>query len=58
MRTLAQLSGYLATARRDGVQLHQYAASEIDVAGRRLTVATDYPWDGRVRGHRRAHRRS
>jgi len=48
MRTIAQLSGYLATGDDAGVQLHQYAAGEIDFAGRRLTVSTDYPWDGRV----------
>ncbi|HEY8301598.1 MAG TPA: beta-L-arabinofuranosidase domain-containing protein [Jatrophihabitans sp.] len=48
MRTLAQLGGYLATADDTGVQVHQYAASELTVGGRTLRVRTDYPWDGRV----------
>ena len=48
MRTLAQLSGYLATGDAAGVQLHQYATSEIGAAGRCLQVTTDYPWDGRI----------
>jgi uncharacterized protein len=52
MRTLSQLSGYLASTDDDGVQLHQYAPGTVlaDVAGGRvaLRVTTDYPWDGRV----------
>ena len=52
MRTLASWEQYLATADDGGVQVHQYATAEIDVAaggGRvRLAVETGYPWDGRV----------
>jgi DUF1680 family protein len=48
MRTIAQLSGYLATADSDGVQVHQYAQSEISAGPRRLTVHTEYPWHERV----------
>jgi DUF1680 family protein len=53
MRTLASLDSYLATTDADGVQLHLYAQSQFVVPmgdGRvRLTVQTDYPWDGRIR---------
>jgi uncharacterized protein len=53
MRTLASLTGYLATTDPDGLQLHQYAPSSITagVAGgeARISVETDYPWDGLVR---------
>jgi DUF1680 family protein len=53
MRTLASLPGYLATTDDDGVQLHQYAPSTLTVAlpeGEvRITVETEYPWDGLVR---------
>ncbi|MBX3070434.1 MAG: glycoside hydrolase family 127 protein [Thermomicrobiales bacterium] len=53
-RTLASIGGYLATTSDEGVWLHLYARSEIDLAlsgGRvvRLNVETDYPWDGKVR---------
>ena len=38
--------------RRGGVQVHQFAASEIVApvaeGEARLAVATEYPWDGRV----------
>lgn len=44
MRTIAQLSGYLATTDAEGVQLHQYAQSEISAGARHLTVHTQYPW--------------
>jgi hypothetical protein len=53
MRTLASLPGYLATTDADGLQLHQYAPSSLTaaVAGgeARISVETDYPWDGLVR---------
>jgi DUF1680 family protein len=53
MRTLASLDSYLATTDADGVQLQLYAPSEVAVpmpGGQvRLTVQTDYPWDGRIR---------
>jgi uncharacterized protein len=52
MRMLSSWQQYLATSDRDGIQLHQYATSEIeaDLAGGqvRLSVETDYPWDGHV----------
>src|SRR3954453_9374800 len=53
MRMLSSLDGYLATTNDDGVQLHLYAASDVTAAvdggSARLSVETDYPWDGRVR---------
>jgi DUF1680 family protein len=49
MRTLASLDGYLATTDADGIQLHQYAPATVDVGDTRLTIETDYPWDGPVR---------
>jgi uncharacterized protein len=52
MRLLSSWEQYLASSDDSGVQLHQYATSEIqaDVAGgtARLSVHTGYPWDGRV----------
>jgi len=53
MRTLASWDQYLATTDLDGIQLQQYASAEIVAdlpAGPvRLSVETDFPWDGRVR---------
>jgi uncharacterized protein len=53
MRTLASLPGYLATTDADGLQLQQYAASSLTAAVgggvARISVETDYPWDGLVR---------
>jgi len=53
MRMLSSLDGYLATSDDDGVQLHLYASSEVSAAvgggAAKLSVETDYPWDGRVR---------
>ena len=49
MRTLSGLGGQLATTDADGVQLHLYAAGTVSAGGLRLTVETDYPWDGLVR---------
>jgi hypothetical protein len=52
MRTVAQLSGYLATHGEDSVQLQQYAGGGLRAglaAGEvRLAVTTDYPWSGHV----------
>jgi DUF1680 family protein len=52
MRTVAQLSGYLATHGEDSVQLQQYAGGSLRAglaAGEvSLAVATSYPWSGRV----------
>ncbi|TLS44231.1 glycoside hydrolase family 127 protein [Streptomyces montanus] len=52
-RTLAQLSGYVATADEHGVQLHQYADAEIvttldDGRAIGLRTRTDYPAGGVV----------
>jgi DUF1680 family protein len=53
MRTLAAWNQYLVTADQGGIQVQQYADAEVaaDIpAGRvRLSIETDYPWDGRVR---------
>jgi len=52
MRTLSSWPQYLATADDDGVQLHQYATADVTAeTGQgtvRLSVETDYPWDGAV----------
>ena len=52
MRTVAQLSGYLATHDDEGVQLQQYAGGAIRTdlpAGEvAFEVRTDYPWADRV----------
>ncbi len=49
MRTVASLGGYLATSDGEGIQLQQYAPATVEVGDTRLTVQTDYPWDGLVR---------
>jgi DUF1680 family protein len=52
MRTVAQLSGYLATHDDDGVQVQQYAggalAAVLPAGEVAIEVRTDYPWDARV----------
>ena len=52
MRTLAELSGYVATTDAEGVQLQQYVSGRLTArvaAGEvQLTTDTDYPWDGRI----------
>ncbi|BDZ45149.1 glycoside hydrolase family 127 protein [Naasia aerilata] len=52
-RTVASLSGYIATKSTAGVQLQQYAACALDTVlpdGERvrLSVNTDYPWSGDI----------
>ncbi|WP_307807033.1 beta-L-arabinofuranosidase domain-containing protein [Naasia sp. SYSU D00057] len=52
-RTLASLSGYVATTSDRGLQLQQYAEGTIDTrlaSGDRvrIRVETDYPWSGTV----------
>jgi DUF1680 family protein len=52
-RTIASLSGFVATTDSSGLQLHQYVPSTITTAlpdGRpiALSVATGYPFDGRI----------
>ncbi|WP_033342738.1 glycoside hydrolase family 127 protein [Catenuloplanes japonicus] len=47
-RLLASLPAYAATGTAGGVELHLYGAGEVGVAGLKLRIATDYPWDGTV----------
>ncbi|NLT56178.1 MAG: glycoside hydrolase family 127 protein [Actinomycetales bacterium] len=47
-RTLASLGAYLATTDDHGIQVHQYAAAQIEVGPTRLEIETAYPWRGRV----------
>ena len=52
MRTLSSWEQYLATVDDHGVQIHQYASADIVAGdGIRLSVRTNYPWDGRVTVH-------
>ncbi|MEV7232045.1 beta-L-arabinofuranosidase domain-containing protein [Polymorphospora sp. NPDC051019] len=53
-RTLASLTSYVATADDEGLQLHQYVPGTVayrlaDGREPRVTVATGYPHDGRIR---------
>jgi len=48
MRTLASLPGYVATGTERNLQLHLYAPGTISAGDLRVTVETNYPWDGRV----------
>ena len=52
-RSMAQLPGYFYATSEEGVWIHLYTANElgwrlVDEMPVRLTVATEYPWDGRV----------
>jgi uncharacterized protein len=52
-RTFASLPGYVATTSDEGIWIHLYGESEVDVElpddrPVRLTQTTRYPWDGRV----------
>ncbi|WP_422390404.1 glycoside hydrolase family 127 protein [Arthrobacter sp. N1] len=52
-RTFASLATYLATAHDDGIQIHQFANTDINADLRgdervRLTVNTRYPHDGNI----------
>jgi DUF1680 family protein len=49
MRLLASLDTYLATKSDRGVQVHQFATGTIDAGAVRLSLGTDYPWQGDVR---------
>jgi len=53
MRQIALLGHYVATTSQDGLQIHQYIASEIadDLGGNPIKVRleTSYPWEGKVR---------
>jgi DUF1680 family protein len=52
MRVLSSWEQVIATAEPDGIGLQQYATASVvaDVPGgrARLSIETDYPWDGRV----------
>lgn len=52
-RTLASLAYYTHSVQADGIALHLYTdcTLEADVSGQKvkLAVATDYPWDGKVK---------
>jgi len=52
-RLFASLGGYVASASKDALALHLYAAGDLkaDLGGKevKLSVDTKYPWDGRVR---------
>jgi DUF1680 family protein len=53
MRLLASLGHYFATVGPAGLQIHQYGPADIAAElapGREVavSVATDYPWDGRI----------
>jgi len=47
-RLLASLHHYVATRDEEGVQLHLLTAGRIEAGPAVLSVATEYPWDGRV----------
>jgi DUF1680 family protein len=52
-RTLASISGYIATTSDEGIWLHLYAQSDLDVelpSGKRVRLRqqTSYPWDGQI----------
>jgi DUF1680 family protein len=52
-RTFASLPGFVATTSDEGIWIHLYGESEINVARPndrkvRLTQHTRYPWDGRI----------
>ncbi|MFD7512096.1 glycoside hydrolase family 127 protein [Streptomyces sp. NPDC059853] len=48
MRLLASLPHYVASGDGTGLQLHQYAAGRYAAGGGTVSVAGDYPWDGRI----------
>ncbi|MET2717992.1 beta-L-arabinofuranosidase domain-containing protein [Streptomyces harbinensis] len=48
MRLLASLPHYVASGDDTGLQVHQYASGRYAAGGGAVTVAGDYPWDGRI----------
>ena len=52
MRLLGSWHQYLATTTEDGIGIHQFATADIRFdradGSVRLTIRTDYPWDGRI----------
>jgi DUF1680 family protein len=49
MRLLASLSNYFVTHNETGIQIHQYNSMEISYGFNRLTMETEYPWDGHIK---------
>jgi len=54
MRQIALLGHYIATTNQDGLQIHQYIASEIafELEGEssaKILIETAYPWEGKVK---------
>lgn len=51
-RTLAQFHERIASLSADGLYVHQYGGSDVDVVGDAgrlaLSEESDYPWDGRI----------
>jgi DUF1680 family protein len=47
-RLVSSLGAYVATGTATEAALHLYAAGEVSLGASTLTVATEYPWDGRV----------
>ena len=52
MRLLSSLSHYMATVNESGVQIHQYAAAQLDVTVQgepvQLAMESAYPWNGQI----------
>jgi DUF1680 family protein len=54
MRQIALLGHYIATTSEDGIQIHQYIASEMDIEfgearSAKVRLETAYPWEGQVK---------
>ena len=49
MRLFASLPNYFVTGHETVFQIHQYTNMEIISGRTKLTVETDYPWDGKVK---------
>jgi DUF1680 family protein len=49
MRLLASLDTYLATKSDRGIQVHQFVTGTVEVGDVRLSLSTNYPWQGDVR---------
>jgi DUF1680 family protein len=45
---MASLQAYAATGDRHGLQIHLYAAGTLTAGEHTVSVATGYPWDGRI----------
>jgi len=49
MRLLASLSNYFATRDEAGIQIHQFSNMDISSGQNRLTLETEYPWNGQIK---------